>query len=248
VAKHKWFEADMPGIYDVLDQNYGHAGEKYIKYLVQLEESDTKARLREMTEHFSKAVGFEGKERFWYALVACVLYSLWLADGSGAIKFANVNATYQRLWKWCIEQVTHQRTAVADNKFSAVEALSMFLNAHLADRLVVTEMGKGMVAVIKPPAAHGKLLVEYNQSTGVISIDQNAIRNWLSKAQLSTHQIRADLTKGGILIDHGARDFKVTMGRGTQFKGGQTRVWQVNAKHTALDGIDKLLERDPEVT
>jgi hypothetical protein len=247
VAKHKWFEADMPGIYDVLDQNYGHAGEKYIKYLVQLEEPDTKARLREMTENFSKSVIFEGKERFWYALVACVLYGLWLADGSGALKFANANATYQRMWKWCTEQIMRQRTAVADNKFSSVEALSMFLNAHLADRLVVSEMGKGMVAVIKPPAAHGKLLIEYNQTTGIINIDQNAIRNWCSKAQLNTHEIRTELTKAGILIDHGARDFKVTMGRGTQFKGGQTRVWQVNAKHAALDGIDKLLERDPEV-
>jgi len=250
VPKLKWFEKDMPAIYDVLDVNYGHSGEKYIKYLVQLGEEDTKVRVREMGENFSKAVGFDGKERFWYALVACVLYGLWLADASGALKLADVNATYQRLWKWCVEQVMRQRTTVTDNKLTSVEALSMFLNAHLADRLVVLEnkTGLGDVAVLKPPAAHGKLLVEFNQSTGMINIDQNAIRNWFTKNQLNAHQIKQDLLNEKIMLDHGARDYKVTLGRGTQFKGGQTRVWQINAKHPKLDNIGAILERDPEVT
>lgn len=249
VPKHKWFEADMPGIYEVLDVNYGHSGEKYISHLVRLGEDDVKAEVRRMGEHFSKAVGFEGKERFWYALVACVLYGMWLACASGALKLADVNATYQRLWKWCVEQVVRQRTAVNDNKVNAAEALSMFLSAHLADRLVVLEnkTGLGEVMVIKPPAAHGELLVEYNQSKALINIDQNAIRNWFNKNQLNAHQIKTDLLAEKIMVDHGARDYKVTMGRGTQFKAGQTRVWQINAKHPALDGIDAILERDPEV-
>lgn len=249
VPKHKWFESEMSGIYDVLENNYGTAGEKYISYLVRLSEADTKQRLREMGDHFSKAVGFEGKERFWHALVACVMYGLWCADAAGAMKFDDVNATYQRLWAWCVSQVQRQRGVVTDSKLNSVEALSLFLNAHLADRLVVLEnkTGLGEALVLKHPAAHGKLLVEYNQSKGVLYIDQSAVRNWFNKNQLNAHSIKQDLLSVGIMVPHGEQDYKVTLGKGTQYKGGQTRVWEINAKHEMLGGIEDILIKDPEV-
>jgi hypothetical protein len=236
----------MPGIYDTLDINYGHAGEKYLAYLVRLPEVETKEQLRKMGEVFQSKVGFIGRERFWYALVACVLYGMWIAHSAGALQLADIKATYQRLWGWCMEQVLRQRNIVSNNKVGEVEALSMFLNAHLADRLVVVEnkTGLGEVLVLKHPAAHGKLLVEYNQSTGLLHIDQNAIRNWFNKHQLDPQKIKQDLLTAGVMpLSTG--DVKVTLGRGTQYKGGQTRVWRINAKHPALDGIGTILEKDP---
>jgi hypothetical protein len=246
MPKHAWFEKEMNGIYDVLEANYGHAGERYISFLVRLSETETKQRLKEMGDNFKNVIGFNGKERFWHALVACVLYGMWLAESSGAVKFADINATYQRLWAWCIEQVMQQRGVVDENKVNAIEALSMFLNAHLADRLVVMEnrSGLGEVIVLKHPAAHGDLMVEYNQTKGVIYIDQNAIRNWFNKHQLNPHQIRRDLIAQGVVKDYGKRDFKVTLGRGTQYKSGQTRVWEINAKHDLLNNVDTILQQD----
>jgi hypothetical protein len=198
---------------------------------------------------FSQHVGFEGKERFWYALIACVLYGLWVADAAGAMKFEDVNATYQRLWAWCSDQVKRQRGVVIENQLSGVEALSMFLNAHLADRLVVVEnkTGLGETLVLKHPAAHGKLLVQYNQATGQLFLDQSAIRNWFNKQQLNSHAIKQELLGVGILVNHGEQDYKVTLGKGTQYKGGQTRVWEINAKHDLLGGIENTLLKDSEV-
>jgi hypothetical protein len=244
VRKHSWFEAEMSGIYDVLDANYGTAGEKYIKYLVQLSESDMKQGLRKLSDDFAQQVGFEGKERFWYALVAAVLYGLWCADASGALKLEDTNATYQRLWTWAREQIAHQRGVVTDSKLGAVEALSLFLNAHLADRLVIME-NSGIVAVVKQPAAHGKLGIEYNQSTGILAVSQSLMRNWLNKNQLNPHQIKQDLMKDGIMV-RGDIEHKITLGRGTQFQGGQTRVWKFDAKNPALGGAVELLTKEGE--
>lgn len=249
VTEVKWFEQEMPRLYDMLEGNFGHAGEKYIHYLVRLAESDTSAELTKLVTTFSQHVGFEGKERFWYALIACVLYGLWVAEAAGAMKFEDTNATYHRLWAWCSDQVKRQRGVVVENQLSGVEALSMFLNAHLADRLVIIEnkTGLGETIVLKHPAAHGKLLIQYNPATGQLFIDQGSIRNWFNKNQLNSHAIKQELLAAKILVDHGEQDYKVTLGKGTQYKGGQTRVWEINAKHPLLGGLENTLFKDSEV-
>lgn len=247
VPKLTWFEAEMASIYDVLEVNYGSAGEKYINYLVRLDHADVRTQFRALTDAFQQDVGFDGKERFWYALVGCVLYSLWLASASGALPLKDVNVTYQRMWRWCIEQVHRQRGDVIEAKIDSAEILSRFLNSHLADRLVVMQGGgSDLVAVVKQPAAHGKLLVEYNQTTGVLRIDQTTIRNWITKNQWQPMGVRKDLMDAGVMIDHGDRDYKVTLGKGTQYTGGQTRVWEINAHHPTLEGIGATLQKDPE--
>lgn len=250
VPRFSWFESQMSGIYDVLDNNYGHAGEQYLSQLVRMPQEDVMRQIKLLSDNFQKHVQFNGKERFWYALVACVLYGMWLAQACGAIKLANVNDTYQRLWAWCGEQVLRQRTVVTENKVEAVEALSMFLNAHIADRLVITEnkLGLGEALVVKHPAAHGKLMIQYNQTTGLLHIDQARIRNWFNEHQMNPQQIKRDLIEAKIMSES-VRDLKITIGKGTQYQGGQTRVWEINAKHPALDGIETILEKDhTEVT
>lgn len=248
VVKHAWFEKEMPGLYDTIDENYGTAGPKYIKYLVSLDQNGIKAGVKQMIGLFQDAVGFEGKERFWIALIGCVMYSLWLADASGAVKFDNIQATYQRLWSWCMTQVLRQRGAVHDTQVGAVESLAMFLNANQANRLVVVNSSQlqGEVAVVKQPAQHGELVIEYNQTTQVMSIDQAIIRNFLSKHQMNALEVRRQLIERGIMLDPGSTDKRITMGRGTIYKNaGQTRVWQIDM--TKAEQLATILAKDPEV-
>jgi hypothetical protein len=245
VPKHPWFEPEMTGIYEVLEGNFGHAGEAYISYLVKLDETEVKARMRETIAAFAQRVGFEGKERFWYSLIGTVLYGMAVAHQSGALKFPDLRATYGRIYDWCVKQIMHQRETVAGTKVGPLEALSMYLNQHLAERIVVVEnrTGLGDSMVIKQPAAHGKLYVEYNQTSGIISVDQNHIRNWLSRNQFNPEQVREFLQTEGVLLSWGEKS-RVTLGKGTQYRGGQVRAWRLNARHRLLDGIDSVLQRD----
>lgn len=243
VPRLGWFEAEMSSIYDALDNNYGHSGEKYLRALVSMPLADVVQQIKVMSENFANACGFQGKERFWYALVACVLYGLWIAQSSGALALPDVNATYQRLWAWCVSQVLRQRSVVTENKITAIEAISMYLRSHLADTLVVrqNQTGLGDMLVVKPPATHGKLLVQYNETTGELWLEQNSVRNWLNKHQMSPHQIKQDLFTDGVMAKH-ERDYKVTMGKGTQYKGGQARVWELNGKHAAFESVTEILK------
>ena len=245
VPKLAWFEAEMTSIYESLEENYGYAGETFIKYLVKLDETEVKLRMRETGVKFAEHVGFEGKERFWYSLVGTVLYGLAVAHQSGALVFPNLGETFGRIHSWCKKQIVHQRETVSGTRVSPLEALSMYLNQHLAERIVVIEnrTGMGDVMVVKQPAAHGKLYVEYNQTTGIINIDQNHVRNWLSRNQFNPEHVRDSLVTEGVLMSSGEKS-RVTLGKGTQYRGGQVRAWRINAKHRLLDGIDAVLQRD----
>jgi hypothetical protein len=51
--------------------------------------------------------------------------------------------------------------------------------------------------------------------------------------------------KDGIMV-RGDIEHKITLGRGTQFQGGQTRVWKFDAKNPALGGAVELLTKEGE--
>lgn len=213
------------------EKHFGHAGEIYLKYLVSVDQGEVQKGLQDTFDEFGRDSTFVGAERFWYSLIGSCFYGMTLALASGALKLDDPEATYKRMWEWFKEQVRRQRTVARGTKTTSFDLITQYFNAHIADRLVVQEnrAGLGEISVIKEPAAHGKLLSEHNWTTGRLRTDQAHLRNHINKNQFSVTEVRNDLIEAGVLIDHGDKDFKATLGRGTKYATGQTRVWEFDA-------------------
>lgn len=215
----------------VLFENYGLAGPRYIQHVVNNIE-----RVREETHDAviaaEKFFGMDTKERFWSQAMALALYGGRLAREIGVIDFDP-----DRIRPWLLAETRRMRKTLGDSYVGSVAILADFLNEHVGERLVMTNVNAGMAAVERRPMY--ELSQRYDKDTATLWIARKRIKNYCDESHMNYADLVDDLMAKGILI---SASINRTLGAGTDTTGGTTQCWKVKADHPALTGLMEGVE------
>lgn len=214
-----------------LEANAGHAGDVYLRYLMQ---ADVRAwaqqALLQWTQDIWDRTKLRSEHRFWVRTLGSVATAASLVTQLGILSFQP-----SRIVEWAISTLTERKDEATQYAPDAKAVkLSEFLAEHITDTLVVAEARqpgdrRRDLAMLKPTR---RLLIRYELKPGRIFIQETFFRHWLLKHGLNARETFNNLRDNHVLLGQRA----ITLSAGTEFPGGQVRCLEVNALHPMLGG------------
>jgi len=241
IPVHKLFSKNSEvgkKIYQHLMANYGHAGREYIRYLVALGEDGIRDKIATYTEDFYKRYGakFSGSERFWELAIVLQDVGSRIADELGLIKYDYTKGT-----EWVLGQVGIYRDTIDANKMDALDLLSEFLNDNAESAVTSLHTGKSDPYVDHSRLPRGEIRIRFDVyrptvsssfDRGTLAIDRGFWRRWLATRGADYKATYGELMASGCII--GER--RVSMGKDTPSKVGQSHAIVIDLKHPRLAG------------
>jgi hypothetical protein len=228
VPRHTWFEAQNREMYNLVKDNYGHAGELYVRFLVE-HAAELPAMIAGVEKKLTSIVGFEGRERFWISTAAVNLTGYLIACQLGILPAAAFTPdVLRRLFEWIKITMSGMRTALGEAKVDYLDALGQFLNDHVPHTLIVEDhdIGGGMKAPTASRVPTRELLVREERHTKLTYVDRKALANWLARRQIDYAQMKEALYGLRVLKNHAE---KKTLGAGFT-KSTQVPVWVIDTE------------------
>lgn len=223
---------------DALNDNYGHAGEVFVKY-VSANLPQVKVLIKEMRSRFDKAAQVPVRERYWSSVVACTL-----AGGIIAKRLNLCNFNIETLFKWTVDQVLSMRMVVTENKRDSKSLLVEYLNSTVGFTLTAS---KNLVdskedSVLNDDSRYSKLYNRYEVDKNLMYIDKTQIRKFLIDGGSDYTTVKKDLRTRGILLDE-SRNKVLTSGSGLM-ASGSTVCWLVDLSHIEMAGVKMEIVRN----
>jgi Domain of unknown function (DUF927) len=214
-------------IHGVVAENYGVAGALYIEHIMN-NLPRIKREVYDTLIATDAKFNMDPKERFWSQAVALTLYGGKLAVEAGLIDF-DPNC----IRNWLKRETQHMRRTVSDSYSDAVSVLAEYLNEHVGERLVTTELNAGM-SVSHARPTRGELSQRFEKDTMTLYISKKHIKHYLDESHAGYIEVRDDLMARGVLENP---DAKKVLGAGSDYAGGQVPCWKVRMDHSELVGV-----------
>jgi hypothetical protein len=228
-------------MYQLVTENYGHIGPKFVEYLLAMGETAIKDMIEDAMNTFSKRYNadFSGEERFWETTIVLADLALKIACQEGWFKFDHTKAI-----DWALDQTGSVRQSIAANKLDTYDVLSGYLNDNVRVALTV------MHTVGSPPAPlfsrmpQGEVRLRYDVMRkvpngifdhGTVTIDRMHFKQWLAVKNVDYRQLMREFERDGILVP--LKNNKAYLGKGTDIKMGQCYAIALNLNHPRLQGI-----------
>lgn len=211
-----------------LEDNYGHAGEIFLKYVIQNQE-EVRSLIDAIMIKFDEAADVPTNERYWSAIVACVL-----AGGEIARKLGLCEYDIAKLFRWSVNQILLMRGVVKDNRKEPRALLVEFLNIHINNTIVIgggTDSDK--VSYVREEPRSG-LMIRTEIDKGVAYVAKADIRRWLSKGGSDYNWVRKMLVDSRIILDDDVN--KVLSSGSSVVRTGQSKCWLVDLNHNEMVG------------
>ena len=226
-------------IRDGLFNNWGYAGDHFMRYLVQ---PDVLAWAKQHVVRTQQSLiaehGFRAEHRFWVRTIACCATAGTIAAHIGLIDFP-----VEGVIKWVLE---HCRVRAAEQSIenaqegTALGVLTAFMNDKISEMLVMPEEFRprtvGQIPRVKP--LH-RMTMRYNIKPGQLFIVERDLRLYLAKREYGVDDFCTELAAQGILL---ARRRAINLGAGTDFASGATPCMEFNMNHPALTLTAKSVE------
>jgi hypothetical protein len=222
----KAFTEVAPIVHSVLADNYGVAGPIYIQHLVENRDR-IKSELGAAMISAEKAFGMDPKERFWSQAVAFALYAGALARDAGLIDFDP-----DRIKPWLLAETQRMRGDLNESMVGCVAILADYLNEHVGERMVISQLNATMAAVGQIP--NRELSSRYEKDIHMLWITRKHIKTYLDTNHFDYGRVRDELMARGILLDPNA---KKMLGAGTNHTGAQTPCWRLRTDHVDMIGV-----------
>lgn len=220
-----------------LRANSGHAGDAYLRKLVQPEIlAYIKQALPKWTDELWQKTGLRSEHRFWVRTIASVIVAGTIVHRYGILDFSP-----QRVTDWILDWVrARSLEGTITNVRTSESMLADFLSEHIADTLVMPKSYhtgiRRQLALITPKR---NLYIRYDVEDQKITISEAVFRKWLVKHGMSPKEVFAELKLRMILKKDNK---KVTLGAGTDYASGQTACVEINYKHPSVSGDLALVE------
>ena len=215
-----------------VNQNFGHAGLEYAKYL-QLNQGNLRAWLKDEVNIINKDMDTTSPERFWVQGIATILLGARLATSLGIFNF-NIKAMRKYLYK----QIAAHRLTTYSVSTVKQSLFADMLNAMLGETLVVrsSEIHGVGVDVVRLPLT--RLGIRIDTSLGEMWISRKSIGAYSKKEKISTNMILNNAKADGfIIIDDNIRS---RLGTGAMELGDeriQTRSVHLQIPNNKVDEI-----------
>lgn len=235
-------EAEM--VFAKLEDNFGHAGEVFIKY-VTTHRAEIKDLIIKLRTEFGEKANVPGHERYWANIVACNL-----AGGIIAKQLGLHNFDIDKLFNWAVDQIKYMRGAVSEIKRDSRSLIVDFMNSNISSTITVRGTGeKGDKQYVPSDGEpRGGLIIRSEVDLGIAYIPREIIRQWLIKGGADFTAVKKDLKDSGILVnDHTT---KVLSSGSANIKSGQSHCWVINTNHSLMAGavITPVSSGDNKVT
>jgi hypothetical protein len=224
-----------------LKTNYGHAGEMYIKHLLNNYDEVVNGVLGVQAKIDSE-LKLTSRERFWSALAAANISGGILAKQAGVI-----NWDMKRIYKWVTLEIQKMRgeirTPVSDD---AVAILGDYINRHISNILAVDDEVDNRSMMPKMPIMEprGELLIRYEPDTKKLFLAAGAFRRDCVKYQINYRDTINQLKDKGIFLESVTK--RLTKGMKVAAPGVHSLVF--TADHSDFIDMGSVIGDAPEQT
>jgi hypothetical protein len=228
-------------IHAFLMNNYGLAGQEFMKHIMTMGVDAVRAMLDHAIENFHSKYGvqFSGEERYWEVGVILSDLGNQLAKEFGLIQYDYRDAT-----EWALTEIGAMKTSVASNKVDAFDILGEFINAHMDSTITVmhTPGQKPMRDNNRPYVSD--ILVRYDLyrktydgkfESGTVLIERTKLRRWLSQRGFDYKSFIREFDEEQIIAT--PKSQKAYFGKDVGIKIPQCYVVGINLNHPRLQGV-----------
>jgi hypothetical protein len=220
-----------------LNQNYGHMGELFVRYVLTNRDAVV-ARVRAVMAQVDVELNVQASERFWSATIAAVLVTCEIANQLGILSWSPAE-----IKQWAYEkQVPQMRGIVKEEYRDPLGILSDFLETVSSNMIVIDEstgaVGAGTYVARKPM---GALLAHYDKPDQMLYVLKTGFKDYCARIGANSLKILDDLNAmedGQRIVP--SKHTRRTLGAGTEYAKGQSYVFSVNMAHTKVSGIIDL--------
>ena len=219
----------------IMNENHGHAGDVYLRYLVQPEVMAwTKAALERWTDDIWKVTRLGSEHRFRVRAVGAIAVASALVNKLGILHFNT-----DRIIQWLVNELgTGKNEGMITARLPievAISAFGEFINEHYGEMLVVPDKfkakGPKMVPLLRP---HIRLSMRFEISTQRLFVSQALFYDWAIRKQMSPRLLISQLLENRVLIE---QKRQVTLSAGTDIPGAQVQCLEANTQHPVMSGI-----------
>lgn len=221
----------------IMADNAGHAGDAYLRYLMNPEVlAWTKAALEQWTQEIWASTRADPAHRFRVRAIGAIAVAAALVNKLEILHFQT-----DRIVTWLMKEIgaTYNTGTVSTTESTSLEqaisALGEFINEHYGETMVVADRFKAkaqkMIPILKP---FHRLSIRYEIATGRVFISETVFRDWAIKKQHSPRIILDLLEKNQVIV---ARRRGVTLSAGTDIPGAQVSCMEANATHPVMSGL-----------
>lgn len=170
-------------------ENYGHAGEPYIQWLVNNLE-DAKMLMLKVQARLDKEVKFTSRERFWSAVVACNIAGGLISKSLGLHDY-----DMKQIYDWVKVMLSEMRHDVKPPQTTPLTTLGEFINVHINNALVVNGEidARSNLAPMPFQEPKGELLIRYEPDTKELYIAAKQFKDFCVKQQINYKGLMKEL-------------------------------------------------------
>lgn len=215
-----------------IHDNYGVAGEEWLRHLVNIPSGTLKAMIERTTKAFSDKLNSGSDERFWVTGCAVMYVAGELTNKMGLTDW-DMEAIFAKL----CEIVESNRVNRETFEFSATDVVASFL-ADNNRNTVVTDVGIADDVMVKLMPI-GSLNVRYEQDKDLIFIRTQALKDYCSRRGIGINSVKEALRLRGLLEDDKARK---VLSKGLPTSTGRAYCLVVRVDEITRSTLDTLVE------
>ena len=214
--------------YNSMFENYGLAGEAYMKYVVAHQEY-IRDKIKEIQAKFDEDAGLTQRERFYSALAAVAI-----VGGMISKKLELHDIEIKRVYQWAVKHFSGARSSVKPNSLVPLDQLGLYLNEHNQNLLVINSEIDSRTSMEQAPiqTPYRELLTRYEPDTRLLFINTKHFRDWCTQNQVSYRTISASLEKD----DVAQLGVKKRLARGTKLNTPAVNTMVIDTRK--IEGFD----------
>jgi hypothetical protein len=219
-----------------LNENYGHAGEIYISWLVNnLEEA--RDLVKKVQARIDKEVQFTSRERFWSAQAACNIAGGLIARSLGLHDY-----DMAAIYAWMKVMLSEMRVDVKPPISNPAAALGEFINSHILNTLVVNGEVDARSNLVSMPSLEprGELLIRYEPDTKHLYISAKKFKDFCVDRQVNYKNLLAKLTEAEVFLE----TMNKRMAKGMKVVSPAVRVLKFDTSNSEFLQVDALLTNE----
>lgn len=207
-----------------IQNNYGHAGEVYIQYIMNNLDAVIKL-LEEVQEVVDRKAQLTAENRYWSVLATSTIVGLIMAKRAGLVQYDT-----SKVFSWIIERLKENKRQVADMSISVEETLNDYIHEHWSNVLWIKstddlrkQEGDVTSLVIPEALPRGKLVARYETDLKRVYLIPKALKAWCGDQQINYNSFIHDLK-----TKLGAKSTKMRLSKGTHMNLPVTHVIAVD--------------------
>lgn len=185
----------------VIRENYGVAGDAYIRWLVKQDRADLAAKIEAVSmklEEMAASPGsIPGAERFWTHGAATSIVGAGGAYAQGIIQFNPFE-----VMPWIAQQIKFNRGVSSEATQDSEALLASYINATVSERLIFNKVGKMRTLETTRILNPKQITQRWDIDRGLLWIEGKAISAWLAERNVNPKMVREQLRLKGILTHH----------------------------------------------